>query len=169
MLDTTSVRSLRRAHLSAGLRRRRDRRWDSLMIQANDRTEDLLAFVADMPPMAARYSRDQTAHVQPLEYPADRVAMATAFIAILRRSIERKDMQSTARTAPSSSQRECTETVGMFGQTTPRFNATHRRLTVARRVWRLRRDDARARSRFDQRTGSETCETCAERRCDATA
>jgi hypothetical protein len=103
------------------------------MIRAHDRTEDLLAFVADVPPMAARHSRDQMAQVQPLEYPADRVTRATAFIAIFRRSIDRKDMQGAARTAFRSSSRECTDTVGGFGQTTPRFHTTRLSLTAARR------------------------------------
>ena len=49
------------------------------------------------------------------------------------RQTETKDMQSAARTAPKSSQRECPETVGRFGQTTPRFNTTRRTLTAMRR------------------------------------
>ena len=49
------------------------------MIQAHDRPKHLMAFPADVPPMAVRHLRDQTTHVQPLQHPTDRVALATAF------------------------------------------------------------------------------------------
>ena len=60
------------------------------MIQAHDRPKHLVAFPADVPPMAVRHLHDQAAHVQPLQHPTDRVALATAFPVILGRSVQRR-------------------------------------------------------------------------------
>jgi hypothetical protein len=77
------------AHLFGRLCRSTQCRWDSIMIQAYDGPKHLMALAADVPPMAVRHLRDQAPHVQPLQHPADRMALATVFSDVLGRSVQR--------------------------------------------------------------------------------
>ena len=61
-----------------------------MMIQSHHRPKHLMAFPANVPSSAVRHLDDQPAHMQPLQHPTHRRALATAFPGILGRSIQRR-------------------------------------------------------------------------------
>src|SRR3954452_24776057 len=70
------------------LRRVTESRRDSVMIQAYDRSKNLVASRTDLPSMAPRHLHDQASHVQSLEHPTDRMALASSLAVILVRSVQ---------------------------------------------------------------------------------
>src|SRR4029077_15937729 len=78
------------AYLLGESRRATDPPADSLMLQEYARPKHLIAFPADVPPMAVRHLHDQPSYVQSLQHPTDRVALTTAFADVLDRSVQRR-------------------------------------------------------------------------------